>query len=216
MNKVIAAFIDELKSKNDTRGILMFGSYARGDQRPTSDVDVLVITEEGAWRDVEERDGQMFEMVYASFDLAKDFYSKNPNDAIQQWTDGKILYDPEGVMEELKNYIFAIREKGREPLTEKQMRHLKFEKEDKTRAAEYLHETDPATANLYLQTLCQELVELYFELNRQWTPAPKQRLPYMRQAQPDMAKRFDDLFLAENFMKQLEETKKLVDMLFEG
>ena len=107
------------------RGLLIFGSYARGDQRPTSDVDVLAIVKEGAWRDVEEHDGQMFEMVYASIDLAKDFYSKNPNDAVQQWTDGKIIYDPDGVMQKLKEFIFAIRDKGREPLSEKQLDQTK-------------------------------------------------------------------------------------------
>lgn len=215
MNTItVDKFIEEIKKNPDTRGILLFGSYARGDQRPTSDVDVLVITKEGAWRDVEERDGQMFEMVYASLELAKDFYRKNPNDAVQQWTDGKIVYDPEGVMEELKQFIFEIRDKGREALTEKQVHHFKFEKEDKIKAAEYLQNTDLATASLYLQALCQELVELYFELNQQWTPAPKQRLPYMRKSDPDMAKMFDELFTAESFEKQLEETKKVLSFLF--
>ncbi len=214
MKQIVESFLKELETNEDIRGLLIFGSYARGDQRPTSDVDVLAIVKEDAWRDVEERDGQMFEMVYASFDLAKDFYSKNPNDAVQQWNDGKIIYDPDGVMEKLKKFIFGIRDKGREPLTKKQINHLKFEKEDKIRAAEYLHDSDPATANLYLQALCQELVELYFELNQQWTPAPKQRLPYMRRTNAEIAKYFDDLFLAKGFEKQLEETKKVVGLLF--
>ncbi|MDP2632040.1 MAG: nucleotidyltransferase domain-containing protein [Candidatus Uhrbacteria bacterium] len=214
MKKVIEAFLKELKSSKDTKGVLLFGSYTRGDQRPTSDVDVLVITKEGAWRDIEERDGQMFEIVYASLELAKDFYKKNPNDAVQQWTDGKIIHDPEGVMEELKRFVFEIRDKGREAMTEKQVNHIKFEKEDKVRAVEYLQNTDLATATLYLQALCQELVELFFELNQQWTPAPKQRLPYMRKSNHEVANVFNNLFTAENFKQQLEETKKVLALLF--
>lgn len=215
MKEANETFFNELKSEKNIRGILIFGSWARGDQRPTSDVDVLAIVKEGAWRDVEERDGQMFEMVYASYDLARKFWDKNPNDAVQQWTDGKIIHDPEGIMEELKRYVFAIRDKGPEPLTEKQMKHLKFEKEDKIRAVEHLRDSDLATANLYLQALCQELVELYFKLNRQWIPAPKQRLPYMRKINPEIARLFDGLFMAEHFAKQVQETKKLTALLFE-
>ena len=214
MKNVVENFIEELKNDENIRGILLFGSYARGDQRPTSDVDVLVLVKAKAWRDVFERDGQTFEMVYASFDLAKDFYASHPNDAVQQWTDGKIVYDPDGQMIEIQKFVDIIRDQGRSPLTEKQIHHLRFEKADKLSAVEYLKDKDLPTANLYLQSLCQELVELYFELHQLWTPAPKQRLKKLREIDKENADLFDTLFCSNSFEKQLRNAKLVVQKLF--
>lgn len=214
MKKVIETFIEELKKDDNVRGILLFGSYARGDQRPTSDVDVLVLVREGAWRDVFNREGQAFEMVYASLDLAKDFYIKNPNDAVQQWTDGKIVYDPDEQMDQLKNFVDGIRNKGISQMTEKQIHHLHFDKEDKLSAIEFLKTNDLPTANLYLQGLCQELVELYFEIHQLWTPAPKQRLKKMRAMDKDTAELFDALYQSNTFEDQFKNAKKVIERLF--
>ncbi len=214
MKKIVESFIEELKRNDDVRGILLFGSYARGDQRPTSDVDILVLVREGAWRDVFDREGQAFEMVYASFDLAKDFYTKNPNDAVQQWTDGKIVYDPDEQMDQLKSFVDGIRNKGIPQMTEKQIHHLRFDKEDKLSAIEFLKSNDLPTANLYLQGLCQELVELYFEIHQLWTPAPKQRLKKMRAIDKDAAELFDALYQSNTFEDQFENTKKVIERLF--
>ena len=214
MKNVVENFIEELKNDENIRGILLFGSYARGDQRPTSDVDVLVLVKAKAWRDVFERDGQTFEMVYASFDLAKDFYASHPNDAVQQWTDGKIVYDPDGQMIEIQKFVDIIRDQGRSPLTEKQIHHLRFEKADKLSAVEYLKDKDLPTANLYLQSLCQELVELYFELHQLWTPAPKQRLKKLREIDKESADIFDALYRSNSFEEQLNNAKLVVQKLF--
>jgi len=215
MKNIVENFIEELKSNEHTRGILLFGSYARGDQRPTSDVDIFVLVKDTAWRDVVERDGQTFEMVYASFDLAKDFYASHPNDAVQQWTDGKILYDPDGEMVEIKKYVDSIRDQGRSALTKKQMHHLRFEKADKLSAIEYLKENDLPTANLYLQALSQEFVELYFELHQLWTPAPKQRLIKLREIDNEMANLFDSLYQSNSFEEQFQVARSVNTKLFE-
>ena len=74
--------VDELKRKSETLGIAVFGSFARGEDRPNSDIDVLVIIKKGVRRDVERRGKRTFEFVYASFPEAVKFYRANPNDCV--------------------------------------------------------------------------------------------------------------------------------------
>jgi len=214
MKKVIADFLVELEASDDVLGYMIFGSYARGDQREGSDIDILVLVKKGAWRDVEIRDGQVFEMVYASLDDAKSFYEKNPNDAVQQWTDGDIVYDPDGRMSELKDFVDLIKKHKKPKLAEKEIKHFQFDREDKVRAIEYFKEKDFSAANLQLDRLGQEMLEIYFDLHQLWTPAPKQRLEYLRDVDSDMAKLFDEFFTVQDFEKRLEVIKVIVERVF--
>lgn len=47
MNTDTKQFIEELKGRSDVLGVIMFGSWARGNNRPDSDVDLVVILTEG-------------------------------------------------------------------------------------------------------------------------------------------------------------------------
>ena len=117
-------------------------------------------------------------------------------------------------MEELKSFVFNIRDKGKLPLNQKQIEHLKFDKEDKIRAVENLIEKDFPTANLYLQMLGQEMMELYFDLTQQWTPAPKQRIPYLRKNDKEIAELFETFYQEKEIESQLKVIKKLVMAVF--
>lgn len=214
MKQIIKLFIEELKKDKNTKGILIFGSYARGDQRKTSDIDILVLVNKGAWRDVKIRDDQIFEIVYSSLKNAKDFYQDNQNNAVRQWADVNIIFDRDGEMKKLKKFVSKIRKKGKPKLNKKQINHLKFDKEDKIRAIKYLKNKDFATANLQLQRLGQEMLEIYFDLNQLWTPAPKQILGYLRKHDKKTSKLFDDFFKKEKFETQLKTIKKIVSVIF--
>lgn len=214
MEQVVTDFIDELKRRDDVLGILIFGSYARGEQRENSDVDVFVLVTDGVWRDVEVRDEQAFEIVYSSPEKARQFYEENPNDAVQQWTEGKIVYDPHGEMEKLKELVLTIKEKGKPQMDVKKIRHLQFDAEDKVRAIEALQQKDIATANLQLSRLGNGVLELYFDLHQLWTPAPKQQLKYLRENDTKVASLFDKFFQTESFNERLETIRLVVKELF--
>lgn len=214
MGKIIADYIEELKKQDNILGILIFGSYARGEQRENSDVDVFALVKDGTWRDVEVRDGQVFEMVYSSPNNARQFYETNPNDAVQQWTDGEVVYDPDGEMEKMREFVLAIKEKGKKAIDEKQMRHLQFDAEDKVRAIEAVQINDLATASLQLSRLGNEMLEIYFDLHQLWTPAPKQQLKYLRANDKEMSQSFDDFFREQDFNARLEDIRKIIGKLF--
>ncbi|MBI4599183.1 nucleotidyltransferase domain-containing protein [Candidatus Uhrbacteria bacterium] len=214
MESIIQSFVDELKAKDSVVGIALFGSYARGEQRPNSDVDVLVVTTEGVWRDIEFRNGQAFEMVYASKKDTLDFYGKNPNDAVQLWKDAKIVYDPQGVMEEIHQFAQELERKGKERPDAQKLKHLRFDAEDKIRAIEYFKDKDRPTANLYLQILDNELLERCFDVHARWTPAPKQRLKYLRVELKDFGNLFDELYQEMDLDKRIEISKRIIQKLF--
>ncbi len=214
MKEIVTKFIEKLKTKEDILGVLIFGSYARGDQRDNSDVDVLVITKNSTLRDVETMDGQAFEMVYASLDDAKSFYEKNPDNAVRQWDDGKIVFDKNGEMEELRAYVAAIKKNGKKDLTEKQRAHLKFDAEDRIAALEYIKEKDLPSANFNLHILAQSLLDLYFTLEKKWTPAPKQSLRVLRVSNPEIAKEFDEFYRSNTFEDRMTIIKRITSKLF--
>ena len=43
MNKTIVDFVEELKNDPNVIGVIMFGSWARGNNREDSDVDLVVL-----------------------------------------------------------------------------------------------------------------------------------------------------------------------------
>ena len=91
MNPAITAFVDELAADPTTRGVLLFGSQARGTARPDSDADLAIIVDRpGFVMGVAERDGQEFELVHFSEATATAYFSENRDAAADAWSSAKI------------------------------------------------------------------------------------------------------------------------------
>ena len=101
MNPAITSFVEELAADPTTRGVLLFGSQARGTARPGSDADLAVIVDQpGFVMGVANRDGQEFELVHFSEATATAYFSENRDTAADTWSSAKILYDPDGSLAE--------------------------------------------------------------------------------------------------------------------
>lgn len=214
MEEALKAFVEDLKTRPECLAIAIFGSYARGQHRQNSDIDVFVVVPEGAWRDIETLNGQSFEMVYASKDSAISFYRENPNDAVQQWKDLKVIYDPKGIFEEVRVVVNEIEKQGKKKRDDRAIRHLRFDADDRIRALEYLAEKDHATANYYLSIFGEQMFDLYFDLRGLWTPPPKQRIPYLRENDKETAQLFECLFSEQPVAKRIEASKALIERVF--
>ena len=57
-------FLDALKQRPDVVGIILFGSWARGNNRPDSDVDLIVILTAGFKRTVESQSASLRNHLY--------------------------------------------------------------------------------------------------------------------------------------------------------
>lgn len=64
MNEAIQRFVDELAADPTVRGVILFGSHARGNARPDSDADPVILVERDQFAmGFVERDGQKFELI---------------------------------------------------------------------------------------------------------------------------------------------------------
>ena len=205
--------VDELKQNKDVLGIAIFGSYARGESRPNSDIDVLVIIKKGVRRDVEIRGKRTFEFVYASFSEAMKFYKSNPNDCVQLWKDAVVLYDKNGYMKKLNTFARRLQKKGKTPLSESDLKHFRFDAEDAIRAMKAIASTDPATASMYAHIKAANLIELYFERRQLWTPPPKKQLVVIRVLSIKDAKAIDAFFMTSDLSEKLNHLSKMVKVV---
>jgi hypothetical protein len=214
MTNDVRAFMTELSSRPEVLGVAVFGSHARGDARPDADVDVFALVGEGVWRDVEHRDGRTYELLFASEREAREFYAQNPDDCVSTWGEAHILCDKEGRMEALRAYAAHLADAGRKKAGRGDVRHRKYEAEDKLRAARHLAVSDYPTAYMALHDLAARLIETHYAKEGSWLPPPKQRLTSLRRAWPELAGLFDEFYSQTSWEGKVAALEKIMGAVF--
>jgi predicted nucleotidyltransferase len=216
MNEETQKFVEELKQRPDVLGVIMFGSWARGNNRPDSDVDLVVILTEGYRRTVEHRNGQAFEIIYTTEKGAFNYWESHKDDAAGLWAVAKILFDKDGTIERLKTKIAEVLGAGKKPIDEYQLGQFRFDAEDILKYAESILASDPTSANLILTNKIFALTELFFDIRQMWTPAPKQRLAEIQKINPDFYALLKAFYQEQtNLEGKLETAKKIVPVVFQ-
>ena len=217
MNKETNDFIEELKENDNVLGIILFGSWARGNNRSDSDMDLVVIQKEGYQRAIEKRGGQIFEIIYTTEKSAFDFWDSHKDDCAGLWEVAKILFDRDGSIELLKEKVQKeIIEKGKKEINDKQLEQFRFDAEDQLNYVERIQNEDSTTARLILNNKLFSLTELFFDIHQLWTPAPKQRLQKMKEIDSKLSKLLEDFYSEKNdFQTKLEIARKIVNKVFE-
>jgi predicted nucleotidyltransferase len=103
VNTETTDFLAELKDRPDVLGVILFGSWARGNNRQDSDVDLVVILSEGYRRTVEYRGEQAFEIIYTTEKSALDYWDSHKDDCAGLWGVAKVLYDKDGSVKRLQD-----------------------------------------------------------------------------------------------------------------
>lgn len=215
LNAIAQQYIEELQTDSNVLGIILFGSWARGNNRPDSDVDLLVIVQDGFKRTVEYRAGWAFEITYTTEQGAIEYWESNPNDAIELWRVAKILFDRDGTVARLKRAGDKIREKGKSPLSSEQYDHHKFDVYDQLKAIEDLAQSDPSTARLLLSLKVFQLTELFFDIRQIWTPPPKQRLGIIHDINQDLYDLIVRYYDQQSLIEQTNIVKSIVAIVFD-
>lgn len=216
MNQTTREFLEELKQREDVLGVILFGSWARGNNRPNSDVDLVVILTEGYKRTVEYKKDQAFEIIYTTADGVIDFWKSHKNDCFGLWEVAKIIYDKDGTIEKIRREALNIIKEGKSSVDLSQIKQFKFSMEDELVAIESLLEKDFVTANFVLQKTVISLTELFFDLRQLWTSAPKQRLKKIQELQPELYNLLQDFYLIEQpLKKKLEIARVIVSLVFD-
>lgn len=216
MNEETKTFLEELKQRPDVLGVIMFGSWARGNNRPDSDVDLVVILTEGYRRTVEHRNGQAFEIIYTTEKGAFEYWESHKDDAAGLWVVAKILFDKDGTIERLKTKIKEILDNGKKAIDEYQLGQFRFDAEDSLKYVESILANDPITANLILSNKIFSLTELFFDIRQVWTPAPKQRLAKIKEISPELHSLLEQFYRdAISTKEKLEVARKIIPIVWQ-
>jgi predicted nucleotidyltransferase len=216
VNEDTRHFLEELKQKPGVLGVLLFGSWAQGNNRPDSDVDLVVILKEGYKRAVEYRNRQVFEIIYTTADAAFEYWSVHRDDGASLWEVAKILHDKDGTMQRLEGRVKELLSAGKKPIETSELGHLRFDIEDQLKYVEIISDSDPTTANLMLTSKVNALAELFFDIRQMWTPAPKQRLAIIREIDPDFHSLLQQLFREQVALNdRLQIARRMVPRVFD-
>jgi predicted nucleotidyltransferase len=215
MNTSTQQYIEELQTNSHILGIILFGSWARGNNRPDSDVDLLVIVQHGFKRTVEYREGQAFEITYTTEQGAMAYWQSNPDDAIELWNIAKVLFDRDGTLARLQKSARELKEKGKLPLTADQHEHYKFDAHDQLKAIAGLATSDPATARMLLSTKVFQLTELFFDTRQLWTPPPKQRLAIIKDINHNLYNLISRYYDESSIFKQITIVQSIITIVFD-
>ena len=215
MNTTTQHFIQELQANPDILGIILFGSWARGNNRPDSDVDLLVIVRHGSKRTVEYRECQAFEMTYTTEQAAIAYWQSNPNDAIELWSIAKILFDRDETVARLRQTGDQIKASGKSALTSEQYEHYRFDVSDQMKAIETLAMSDSITAKMLLSSKVLQLTELFFDVRQLWTPPPKQRLESIKNRNYDLYKLIRSYYDESSFVEQINIVRLIITIVFD-
>src|SRR5437763_17076584 len=113
MNEAIQGFVDELAADPTVRGVILFGSHARGNARPDSDADLVILVERDQFEmGFAERDGQKFELLRWSEAVAIRYATDNPDNAADFWQVAENLYDPDGAAARRRDRVAAVAADG--------------------------------------------------------------------------------------------------------
>ncbi len=214
VNAVARAYVEELAARPDVEAVILFGSQARGDSRPDSDVDLLVLVAEGYRRAWDERDGQAFELLFLSADVARDYLGQNLDTAAEFWASAQILFEHDGRASRLRDQVQEMLAAGKPALDEGTLTSSRFNAEDQLRAAEGLALHDAATASAVLHNKVLELTGSYFDVRQRWTPSLKRRVAEIANTDPELHALLT-AFYAVRFAEQLELARKMVPLVYE-
>ena len=215
MNTATKAFIARQEQDLNVLGIILFGSWARGNNRPDSDVDLVIILRDGYRRAIQTHDGQLFEIIYVTEDAAFEFWKNNRDDCAGLWEVAKLLFDRDGTVVRLEGRVRALLQEGKPAIDEHQLGQLRFDAEDQIAYAERVAESDPTTAGLVLTKKVSALTEVYFDVHRLWTPAPKARASKLRELDPKAYRALQEFYGEHATTKaRVRAARELVESVF--
>lgn len=189
--QALDAVLQELKQDSTVVACLCFGSFARGDYRPGSDIDLLCLTR-APWRERRVRlvGGVTVELFYnppiqLDRELREAAITRNPA-TVLLLQESRVLWDGEGISAPLLALADEVHRQGPDPLSAFQILMLRYRLTDLLQ--DWLDLAgEPGPQRLVEAELLQGMSEAFFDLRRQWRPKTKYRLHEMARLEPETA-----------------------------
>lgn len=217
MNEAIQRFVDELAADPDVRGIILFGSHARGNARADSDADLVILGERDRFEmGFAERDGQKFELLHWSEAVATRYARDNRDNAADFWQVAEILYDPDGAAARMRDNAAEILAAGKQPMDEARRAWSRWASEDRLDAAAGLAADDPVAARMVLHERVVELTATFFDLREQWTPPTKRRPAQIADLHPGLHRLLTAIYAdGVSFEDQLALARRMLPLIYD-
>lgn len=210
MNNATKIFIEKLQEKEIVEGIILFGSWARGNNRPGSDVDLLVIVSGGYSREIETYENQIFEIIYTTKEGALEYWESDIDGCASLWEVGQIIYDKTGEIEKLKSNANKILDTGKPKISEKARARLLFVAKDQLESSKIIAEENPSESNALMANHVFELTKIFFDLRQRCTPAPKQRFNAMKEIDVDLYENLIKFYAPETSLEDKFELSEVI------
>ncbi|MBC7073963.1 DUF4037 domain-containing protein, partial [Candidatus Parcubacteria bacterium] len=162
--------IEKLKKKKNVLGIFLAGSFARKETHEFSDIDLYVLTK----RKVKKTLSDPFDPLHISFLTQKELEKRFED---TDWIfsrclilNGKIFYDPKGILKKLKKKAKKYPENIRQFELKANVVHSKYQL---SRAKYALSKNDLPSAVYFLMKCAQEILFFFYVLNRMYLPSER-------------------------------------------
>jgi len=192
-------------------GILLFGSVARGDATPTSDIDLLVVREHEQFHvQVEPIAGISVKMVVLPGEGLEGSVTPEIQKGLRPtFADGQILFDPAGVLADLCDKMGRAIRNGPPSLPEEEFDHIRVSLTELL--AEVHHSLDLPTARLLAYNLLTTSIKCYYQIQRWWLPPLKRQMDDLEQRDCDLASIGKDILSSESKGQIRDSCDQLVD-----
>ncbi len=217
MNDAIQRFVDELAADPAVRGVILFGSHARGNARPDSDADLVILVERDQFEmGFAERDGQKFELLRLSEAVAIRYLADNPDNAADFWQVAEILHDPDGAAARVRDHTAAMLAEGKSPMDEARRAWSRWASEDRLDAAAGIAEDDPVAARMVLHERVLDLTATFFDVRGEWTPPTKRRTGRIADVDPGLHGLLTAFYAdGASFTDQLALARRMLPLIYD-
>jgi len=186
--RALAVVSDKLLAEfgNDLLGLLFAGSAAYGTPMKTSDLDLFVLIAQ-PWRQRRNLvvEGVEVELFINPLSQIRKELNRSYNSTIEMFARGKIVYDPQGLLEELASEARQIASKPIRPPTDTYF--VRYKPSDALKDTEDLMDVDPQAASLQLSVALREALEALFLREGRRPPKAKHLLQQVAEHMPDIA-----------------------------
>ena len=193
MHQIIEQVVADLQRElgDDLHGILLTGSLADGVPRLQSDIDLFVVIRP-LWRQRRTFfvDGVEVELFLNPVSQVRtEFCTPDSPATIAMFAQGRVLFDPEGIIKELVQEAQYVWQQGRPEIAEDtyEHSHLRYTCVDLLKDAQDLLDVDAEAAQLVMFAALQSALEAYYRLQRRWPVKPKYQLDDLELHAPDVA-----------------------------
>jgi predicted nucleotidyltransferase len=192
----------EAADRHGCHTVILYGSWARGDATPASDVDVLCARDDGP----SFRDARLVDGVYLdAFVYPKSALEKIDAEMLRL-LGGVVLRERDRIGTALLERVQALHARGPDPLTD-DMRQVQVVWAHKTLERIRNEDVDGRYRRMHL--LIQAL-EDYFTRRKRWFPGSKEGLPWLLQNDPPAHALFEAAYAANATHASLLELVRAV------